>query len=226
MNNPTPNISITRPCPTNRTPRQFRLKPPPTQRFLSATTRRGRTAEKRDPLTHPHADHSNDFPETQSTALPHRSAAVIDSNDALSQIANAMKRRRTEVSGNLSVELPILRATAAQRDVVIVGGIAKQQKLVRLVRRTNIALIWVSVPHEGTPTITSLATRIRSSQIAAMVILDGLLGHADFHLLIAAARHEHLPVAYGAKAGMASLLAALTKLESKLATNTHIRSAQ
>jgi hypothetical protein len=115
------------------------------------------------------------------------------------------------------VDLPHLQQTTRERPLVLVGGISKQEKLERLQSRYGIQVEWVETQRAGTHAIATLEQRVRDGRIAALVVLDGLLGHKHFEPIVDAARRAGTPLAYGNKGGKASIAGALTEIEAQLA---------
>ena len=114
-------------------------------------------------------------------------------------------------------ELPHVRERAQAGPVVLVGGIAKQEKLERLHRQYNIEFEWIDTQRPGMHAISGLEKRVRDGRVLAVVVLDGLLGHKHYEPIVEAARMARIPVAYGDKAGKASLAAAFREIDAKLA---------
>lgn len=108
-----------------------------------------------------------------------------------------------------SVLLPAL--AAAGRPVVIVGGEEDPQKLARLRRQTTLELEWTGVD-DSRP----LERRIRDGRVAAVVVLEALVGHSEIDVVIRRAREAGVPLDYGGKAGLASILAALQRIEGRM----------
>jgi hypothetical protein len=113
-------------------------------------------------------------------------------------------------------ELPHVRERAQSGPVVLVGGIAKQEKLERLHRHYGIEVEWIDTQRPGMHAISGLEKRVRDGRVLAVVVLDGLLGHKHYEPIVEAARLARVPVAYGDKAGKASLAAALKEIDAKL----------
>jgi hypothetical protein len=115
------------------------------------------------------------------------------------------------------LDLPRLRARASQAEVVLVGGVVKNEKLDRVRARTGIEVDWVGLDvGKSAAAVTALAKRIRDGRLAALVLLNGLLDHKQSEPLISAARDVGLPVAYADKAGKGALVKAFVELERRL----------
>jgi hypothetical protein len=122
-----------------------------------------------------------------------------------------------EAESDDRIDLPHLQQTTRERPLVLVGGISKQEKLERLQSRYGIQAEWVETQRAGTHAIATLEQRVRDGRIAALVVLDGLLGHKHFEPIVDAARRAGTPLAYGNKGGKASIAGALTEIEAQLA---------
>jgi hypothetical protein len=115
------------------------------------------------------------------------------------------------------LDLPRLRARASQAEVVLVGGVVKNEKLDRVRARTGIEVDWVGLDvGKSAAAVAALAKRIRDGRLAALVLLNGLLDHKQSEPLISAARDVGLPVAYADKAGKGALVKAFVELERRL----------
>jgi hypothetical protein len=114
------------------------------------------------------------------------------------------------------LDVPLLAARSRAAQVVIVGGVAKPEKLARVRRSTGIAVEWVGLDAgKSAATVASLAKRIREGRLAALVFLNGLMDHKQSEPLLAAAREVGLPTAYADKAGGAALARAFLELEKR-----------
>jgi hypothetical protein len=115
------------------------------------------------------------------------------------------------------LELPRLRARAEQSEVVLVGGVVKNEKLDRVRRRTGIDVEWIGLDAgKSAAAVAALAKRIRDGRLAALVLLNGLMDHKQSDPLMSAAREVGLPVAYADKAGKGALVKAFVDLERRL----------
>ncbi len=117
-------------------------------------------------------------------------------------------------------ETPRLLALCVERPIVLVGGMVKQEKLERLRRHLGAEVEWVATDGGSLQGIASLERRVREGRIAAVVVLEELVGHRHFVPVAEAARHVGTPLAYGAKAGKASIARALQDLEGMLVRDT------
>jgi hypothetical protein len=115
------------------------------------------------------------------------------------------------------LDLPRLRARAHGSSLVVVGGVAKPEKLERLRRRAEIEIEWIGLDAgKSASTVAALARRIRDGRLVALVLLNGLLDHKQSEPLMTAAREVGLAVAYADKAGKGAFTRALMELERRL----------
>ncbi len=114
-------------------------------------------------------------------------------------------------------ELPRLTERAADRAVVLLGGVRKPEKLDKLHQRIDFDVEWIETSAGSTGSTSTLERRIREGNVAAVVILHGLIGHKHYEPVVAAARQACIPVAYGGRAGTASLRSAFEDIDSGLA---------
>jgi hypothetical protein len=115
------------------------------------------------------------------------------------------------------LDLPRLRARAKGSSLIVVGGVAKPEKLERLRRRAEIDIEWIGLDAgKSASTVSALARRIRDGRLVALVLLNGLLDHKQSEPLMTAAREVGLAVAYADKAGKGAFTRALLELERRL----------
>lgn len=93
---------------------------------------------------------------------------------------------------------------------MIVGGEVDAQKLDRLRSTTGDFIEWV-----GNDGVARLEARIRDGRVAALVVLDALVSHSGIEPIVGRARDHGVPLEYGGKAGLASIRAALVRLEAR-----------
>ena len=113
-------------------------------------------------------------------------------------------------------ELPRLLALCAERPLVLLGGVVKQEKLDRLKKHLGAEVEWIATDNGNPQGIASLERRVREGRVGAVVVLEELIGHRHFSPVVDAARQVVMPIAYGAKAGKASIVRALQDIEGML----------
>ncbi len=113
-------------------------------------------------------------------------------------------------------ELPRLAEHAAERAVVMFGGVRKPEKLDKLHQRIEFEVEWIETSAGSTGSTSTLERRIREGNVAAVVILHGLLGHKHYEPVVAAARQAGIPIAYGGRAGTGSLRSAFEEINESL----------
>jgi hypothetical protein len=111
---------------------------------------------------------------------------------------------------------PRLRAASERGRIIIVGGLAKPEALGRLKARLGFEPEWIETDKAGKNGIRKLEGRILDGRVAAVVVLDGLIGHAHFEPLARATRQTGTLLVYGDRAGRASLEKALAAAEGQL----------
>lgn len=122
-------------------------------------------------------------------------------------------------------EIPLLRSAARRGPVVFVGGVVKQEKVALIQSKYGIEVEWVDTSRDGTRTISAVEKRIRDRRLAAVIVLQGLIGHKHFEPLVAAARQVGTPFAYADKAGLGSVSRAFVEIEKQLQETPAERSA-
>ncbi len=110
-------------------------------------------------------------------------------------------------------EMPRLLALSAEKPVVLLGGVVKQEKLDRLKKHLGGEVEWIATDNGNAQGIASLERRVREGRVGAVVVLEELIGHRHFSPVVDAARQATVPLAYGAKAGKASIVRALHDIE-------------
>jgi len=97
--------------------------------------------------------------------------------------------------------------------IVVVGGTGQRSRLDPELERR---LEWIDTTRQGTIAIGNLTQRIRSGRVAALVLLEGLVGHRHSEPLVGAAREAGIPLAYAGKGGRAALDRALGDVLGRL----------
>ena len=134
-------------------------------------------------------------------------------------------RAKIQAAGDAGVEArkdeepsyPRLREAARHGRIVVLGGLAKKDKIERLKGRLGFETEWIETDRAGAHAIQKLEGRILDGRIAAVVVLDGLIGHAHFEPIARATRQTGTLLVYGDKAGRASLEQAFLSAETQLA---------
>jgi hypothetical protein len=98
--------------------------------------------------------------------------------------------------------------------IVVVGGVGR--KAASLPAELEERVEWIDITRQGTVAIGNLTQRIRAGRVAALVLLEGLVGHRHSEPLVGAAREAGIPLAYAGKGGRAALDRALGDVLSRL----------
>ncbi len=123
------------------------------------------------------------------------------------------------------LQIALLRTASKRTPVVFVGGVVKQEKIALILQKYGIDIEWVDTSRHGTQAIAGVEKRIRERRLAAVVVLQGLIGHKHFEPLVAAARQVGTPFAYADKAGLGSVSRAFTEIEKQLGDAAQERNA-
>jgi hypothetical protein len=110
-------------------------------------------------------------------------------------------------------EWPALRARLHNKPLVIIGGIVKEEKLRTIRERFNIEAEWYPTDNGGHKVSSNLAQKIRNGGVGAMIILEGLIGHAVSKKLTDAAGDCPTPYALAFRGGVGDLRASFDFLE-------------
>ncbi len=100
--------------------------------------------------------------------------------------------------------------------IVVVGGVPRRERASALPASVGERLEWIDTTRQGTVAIGNLTQRIRSGRVAALVLLEGLVGHRHSEPLVSAAREVGLPFAYAGKGGRAAFERALGDVLKRL----------
>lgn len=109
------------------------------------------------------------------------------------------------------------------RPLVIVGGLAKLEKLQLFPEDLRACVEWIETTRQGTHAIGNLANRIRHHRVSALILLDGLVGHRHTDPLVSAARDAGIVAVYAGKGGQAALSRALGQVEKMLGQQSSAR---
>lgn len=112
--------------------------------------------------------------------------------------------------------LPKLHAAVAQCPVVVVGGVARREKLADIPAPIRDNIEWIDTTRQGTHAIGNLEKRIRDRRVAALILLEGLVSHRHSEPLVSAAKRAGVVIHFAGKGAKAALQAALADLEGKL----------
>lgn len=108
------------------------------------------------------------------------------------------------------------RVVTKARPLVIVGGVAKMDKLQLFPAELRACIEWIETTRQGTHAIGNLANRIRHHRVSVLILLDGLVGHRHTDPLVAAARDAGIVAVYAGKGGQAALARALRQVDKML----------
>jgi hypothetical protein len=131
--------------------------------------------------------------------------------------ADAGPARSAKDNGVVAEPLPKLAALAAEKGVVLVGGI-KKNEIVEAVRDNHgVRVEWAAMQGSNARATDHFVARIRHGRVGAVVVLEGLFGHSQVGAIVEACKQSGVPFAYGDTAGKASLRGALVELERGVA---------
>jgi hypothetical protein len=161
-------------------------------------------------------------PLTQKIAIPEglRAKVSMQQEEASPPTVSApsadARQEDDEPESVRRLELPLLRGATGHGPVVLVGGVVKQEKVSLIASKFGIEVEWVDTTRHGTQVIGALEKRIRDRRLAAVVVLQGLIGHKHFEPIVSAARLVGLPFSYADKAGTGSVARAFLEIEKQL----------
>lgn len=158
------------------------------------------------------------------TALPELSGASSGPRSAPQPVAPAPpvsvaveKLARAEApTTQLPVEWGPLLRRVLSAPVVIVGGVVRSERLEFAPREVMERVEWVDTTRQGTHAIGNLPQRIKAGRVAALVMMEGLIGHRHSEPLVHVAREVGLPLEFAGKGGRAALARAFISINQKL----------
>jgi len=112
-------------------------------------------------------------------------------------------------------ELPHLRKL--EKPILLAGGMFIPEKVTSIYERFGLNVEWHAIDHNNPKAQGPLLTRIRGQKLGAVILLEGFMRHDAFKPIAEACSTSFVPMAYGDKAGVASLASAFDELEKKLA---------
>ena len=115
------------------------------------------------------------------------------------------------------VASPLLAAAVKSKKLVLAGGIAKKPVQDWLEASLGAAAHWTDTSGTGTRSVAGLELAIQRGGVAAVVLLEGSISHAESERVIAACKKAKVPLARGKRGGRQSLKDALTALEKAVA---------
>ena len=77
-------------------------------------------------------------------------------------------------------------------------------------------LEWIETDQAGTTTTSALEGRLRGGHVAAVVVIEGLVGHRHSEPVVAAAKLAGVPLAFAGTGGLGQLREALESIERSL----------
>lgn len=189
-------------------------------------TKRGETMKdlfEADPRTPPSREPEHEPPRAsrprREHQVPHQPTPRAEVVAAPAPRAPKKPKQKVVVADqddDLEIErLPRLQAAAGTKAVVLVGGIIEKKKLAWIKQHYGFTAEWVET-HNALKAVQSVRSRILGGNVAAVVILDGLVSHTHTAPIMSAVRLTETPLAYGDTAGTASLRKAFQQIEGSL----------
>jgi hypothetical protein len=98
---------------------------------------------------------------------------------------------------------------------VLVGGVIRSDRLGFLPREVIERLEWIDTTRQGTHAIGNLAQRIKARRVAALILMEGVIGHRHSDPVVHATREVGIPMEYAGKGGRNALIRALISINQK-----------
>jgi hypothetical protein len=184
------------------------------------------------------AAHSIGGRRTAPAAPADAARALLDAVRSLPELANASQQAPTPASTGAptgaapatkpaptpssaptpteSSDWPRLVTRTRSAPLVVVGGVAKPEKLAELPATLRGATEWIDTTRQGTHAIGNLERRIRDGRVGAVIVLEGLVSHRHSEPILGAARLADVPHARAGKGGRMALRRAVSELERSL----------
>ncbi len=149
----------------------------------------------------------------------HSDTALKKKEPAPPQRARKQHDKRGPVSTPLLLNLPHLKARAAEAPIVIAGGMQIPERLESARSRSLLGdrLTWHAIDHNNPRAAETLVARVRAGNVGALILIEGFMRHDTFKPLSDAATSASVPYAYAGKGGTAGLEEAMMELDRRLA---------
>jgi len=96
--------------------------------------------------------------------------------------------------------------------LVIVGGVARLERVSFAPRELRDAIEWIDTTRHGTHAIGNLAQRVKARRVGAVMMMEGLVGHRHSEPIVDAARAAGVLLVYAGKGGRNSIARAFLTL--------------
>ncbi|MFI5300779.1 MAG: hypothetical protein ACHREM_22070 [Polyangiales bacterium] len=161
------------------------------------------------PGDRPHARQAEVSKHARAQRKPGSPSSSVTSEVAVDQLADANESRR--------IDVPILRALAKDRPVVLAATDIDVNGLQALTLEASVPMQWERVDPEDTGSLTSLVTRARNWEIAALVIVRTDRDEGWATALSDIVRASGIAVVTVADGALETLTDALVKLDRAVA---------
>lgn len=103
------------------------------------------------------------------------------------------------------------------KPLILMGGIPIHEKVRLIQKRFGIDVEWSKIENSGPRAANAVLSRIRQKKVGAVILLEGFMGHSVTDATVATCNQCEVPWAYGGRAGVGNLTAALSTLNKKAA---------
>jgi hypothetical protein len=97
-----------------------------------------------------------------------------------------------------------------------VGGVVKHSKLDRLSQQLDFAIEWIATDDAGVNALARVAQRVRDRRVAAVIVLDELIGHRHYEPIVMAARQASVPIGHRNRGGLETVRRVLREIDEQL----------
>lgn len=112
-----------------------------------------------------------------------------------------------------------LRKMLETKQLAMVGGVVIPEKVNLIKTRFGLDATWIEVTENSSRSVASVEAQIRSGTIGALVLLEGLVGHATSNRITAACKAAKVPQTLAVRGGTGALEAAFADLNHRLSCN-------
>jgi hypothetical protein len=126
----------------------------------------------------------------------------------------ATHRSRTRIPIPIT-SYPFIKQGLSDKAICMVGGFNVPGKLDSIYEQTGLKIEWEYFDKGRPRFVESISDRIKGGRIGAVILLEGLMTHKDFHKIRKACKTRSVPCLMAHKGGQGHLIRAFAQLEDK-----------
>lgn len=151
---------------------------------------------------------------TGVTNTPIPEDARLVSLDVSSNEKATHRSRTTRIPTPL-ISYPFIKRALWDKTICMVGGFNVPGKLDSIYEQTGLKIEWEYFDKGRPRFVDSISDKIKAGRIGAVILLEGLMTHKDYHKITKACKTRSVPCLMGHKGGQGHLIRALAQLEDK-----------